>query len=280
VLSTVAADHTGEARAALADLGYDDAPDLHLMCPETTALFDTGGPPPGFVHGGNSPQERVIPVLVVEHRSAAGADTQAYAVRAEAREAVAGMHCLALRVEPVAQDALPFGRAREVELALRVADLDGVTVELCQARLGARLEGGTIRAPVEREVEVFFKLAGPGDARVRVELHAPAGAAVTPCLVEARFTVGARARSGEPSHASSGPASRAWLLELPEGGFRALFEHLAAHNVVTEVEALDFLGGAGPARRFALRFEEHAAKAPFECRIESVGGTKRYVKVI
>ncbi len=38
------------------------------------------------------------------------------------------------------------------------------------------------------------------------------------------------------------------------------------------------LGGQRAARRFALRFDELAAKAPFDVRIDVVAGVKRYVR--
>jgi hypothetical protein len=57
-----------------------------------------------------------------------------------------------------------------------------------------------------------------------------------------------------------------------------VFEHLAAHGAVTEVEAAGMLGGPRGARRFAVRFEEYAQKAPFGVRIDVVAGAKRYVR--
>ncbi|HRE88280.1 MAG TPA: BREX-6 system phosphatase PglZ, partial [Myxococcota bacterium] len=70
VYVTVPADHTGEARVSLSELGYEG--EGFLCFPESTAVFDTGKRPMSFVHGGNSLQERVIPVLTLVHRAAAG----------------------------------------------------------------------------------------------------------------------------------------------------------------------------------------------------------------
>ena len=75
VISLVAADHPGEVRVALADLGYEGA-EGQLMFPESTAVFDTGQQAGNFVHGGNSLQERAIPVLTLVHRTAAGGSTR------------------------------------------------------------------------------------------------------------------------------------------------------------------------------------------------------------
>ena len=72
--------------------------------------------------------------------------------------------------------------------------------------------------------------------------------------------------------------TRIWLSNLPEGGVRRLFEHLAVHGAVTEDEASAMLGGPRELRRFANRFEEFAAKLPFDVRIDVIGGVKRYVR--
>jgi len=53
---------------------------------------------------------------------------------------------------------------------------------------------------------------------------------------------------------------------------------LAAHSTVTESEAATMLGGQRGLRQFSLRFEEYAQKAPFEVRIDTSTGGKRYVR--
>ncbi|UPU37482.1 BREX-6 system phosphatase PglZ [Geomonas paludis] len=281
VISPIAADHAGEVRVALSDLGYEGATG-HLMLAETTAVFDTGCRLTSFVHGGNSLQERVIPVLTVIHRAAAGGSTVQYGVKAEASEGVGGMHCLTGKVEIVAQQSLVFGTSDEVELALRVPDVDGVQVELCQTRGKARIVGGLVVATVGEPFELFFRLSGPADARALVELYHPSAVAdVVPGIPDARFTVTAT-RSLLPVQqtiqGTSSAGSTAWLDQLPDSGTRQVFEHIAAYGTVTETEASAMLGGPRGLRRFAVRFEELAEKAPFGVRIDVVAGVKRYVR--
>ena len=280
VFSDVAANHSGEVRVPLASLGYEGV-EGHLMFPESTAVFDTGKRSMSFVHGGNSLQERVIPVLTLVHRSAAGGHTLSYGVEAAAQEGVGGMHAVSARVSMAAQGALSFGGRREVELGLSVVDMDGVQVELCQTRGGARLMGGVIHATVDQPFEIFFRLTGKTDARVLVELNHPSAVVeVSPCVLDTRFAV-TTIRAASPSSAEAPPAESGgpnWLDNLPEGGVRELFAHLAAHGTVTEAEAVGMLGNQRALRRFAIRFEEHAAKAPFGVRIGFVSGVKRYVR--
>jgi hypothetical protein len=278
VISPVAADHAGEVRVPLSDLGYEAA-DLHLMFPDSTSVFDTGRRPTNFAHGGNSLQERVIPVLTLSHRAAAGGSSMRYAVEASTREGVAGMHCLEARVVAAAQQQLSFGGVGEIELGLRVQDGPGVQAELCQTRGGARLSSGAVVVRVGEPFELFFRLIGAEDARVLVEIgHPGAEVEVVPCLLETRFAVTPRG-SGPAATAPAGPAPASdWLERLPAGGVRQVFEHLGAHGAVTETEATAMLGGPRPFRRFALHFEEYAARAPFGVRIDVVGGVKRYVR--
>ncbi|WP_332317124.1 BREX-6 system phosphatase PglZ [Verrucosispora sp. WMMA2121] len=281
VFSPVAADHDGEVRVALANLGYEGA-DGHLMFPETTAVFDTGRRSMSFVHGGNSLQERVIPVLTVVHRAASGGNNVQYGIKAEAREDVGGMHCIEAMVEVLAQRSLDFGSSQNVELALRVHDAEGVQVELCQTRGKARIAGGVVVATVGEPFEMFFRLSGASNARVLVQLHHPSAVAdVEPCVPDVRFAVTAtRGPSSLPPAATLGvgAGSTSWLEQFSEPGVRQVFEHLATHGTVTENEAAAMLGGPRSLRRFAIHFETYAQKAPFGVRIDVVAGVKRYVR--
>lgn len=283
VFSSLAADHVGEVRVALSDLGYDGTSG-YVMFPETTAVFDTGRRSMSFVHGGNSLQERVIPVLTVTHRASPGGAGVQYDVRAEARDGVGGMHCIDVTVELRDQHTLEFGAQREVELALRVKDVDGANVELCQARGKARIARGAVVATVGESFEVFFRLSGPVDARALVELYHPSAVVdVVPCVPEARFVVTAVGTPSTPPPPSS-PARGAksnqasWLDDFVDPGVRQVFEHLAAHGAVTESEALGMLGSARALRSFSLKFEAFAERAPFGVRIDVVAGIKRYVR--
>ena len=278
VFSELAADHPGEVRVPLSELGYDSAE--QLMFPESTAVFDTGRKPMGFVHGGNSLQERVIPVLTLVHRTAVGGSNTRYVIRAAAREGVAGMHCVEARVIAPPQGELGFGGVPEIELSLRAPEVPDVRVEPCQTRGGAKIVAGSIVATVGESFELFFRLTGPADARALVEIyHQGAEADVAACVVDGRFAVAApRGTQEVASRATTAEPNRGWLSILPEGGVRQLFEHLANHGAVTEGEAAAMLGGPRELRRFANRFEEYAAKAPFDVRIDVIGGVKRYVR--
>jgi hypothetical protein len=291
VIRDVAADEPGVVRVPLSQLDYEGVEGLHLLMPEGTAVFDIGKKTLSFVHGGGSLQERVIPVLTIAHRSSgAGGDATAYSIQARALEGVAGLHSIAAKVLRMAQHALEFGGRRQVELALKVEGEGEALVDALQAR-GAQVRAGSIVATVDADFELFFRLVGPREARVRVALYHPTHEAeVEPCVLEEFFAVTvvrapeetpkepAKAQAPAAAPEPPKPAGRAWLEAFTDAGVRELFEHLAVHGVVTEDQAAKILGGARAVRRFSNAFDEYAKKAPFVARIETVGGVKRYVR--
>lgn len=276
-----AKDRAGEVRVPLKELGYETE-DLQIIFPATTAIFDTGRHAARFVHGGNSLQERVIPVLTMVHRSAAGGSTLQYVINASRHEGVGGMHCIGGEVAIGKQQALDFGGAREIALTVRVPDHPEVQIELCETRKGAKLTAGTVMARVGEPFELFFRLTGPDDARVTAELlQAGSEADVVSCVVRDRFTVSASGKANVPDtekEPDPKPASRQWLQELPEGGVRELFDHLATHGIVTETEAAKFLGSPRAVRRFSTSVDEYSKRVPFTIRVDTVSGVKRYVR--
>ena len=284
-----AANHDGEVRVALADLGYQGI-EGQLMMPEDTAVFDTGRHDMRFVHGGNSLQERLIPVLTLQHRVATGGSSQEFQIEAHWRQGVAGLHCLEIKVKTVEQLALAFGSRNRIELALKCPDAPELQVELAQARGAAQLNGSLIQAPVGEAFELFFRLIGTSQEKVRVEVfHPSATDQVASCIPDARFLVSAQANAPQaieakavatpPAGAALGDVMPPWLLSLsPDERIRQLFAHLATHGAVTEQEVAAMLGSPRAARRFALQVDELASRAPFSVRVMVVGEVKRYVK--
>ncbi|WP_411868849.1 BREX-6 system phosphatase PglZ [Vulcanococcus limneticus] len=285
------ANHDGEVRVALADLGYQGV-QAQLMMPEDTAVFDTGKHDMRFVHGGNSLQERLIPVLTIEHREKPGGSTQQYQVLAQQKQGLGDYLCLEIQVKTVEQLALAFGGRSRIELALKCPDNPDLKVELSQARGTAQVKDSVIQAPVGEAFELFFRLIGSSQEKVRVEVfHPSATDQVAPCIPEARFPVTALSTAPQrPSERAAeqlapapaaGPhsASSSWVETLSEDGkIRQLFAHLEAYGAITEPEVAAMLGSPRAARRFALQVDELASRAPFAVRVVVVGEVKRYVK--
>ena len=291
VIRPHAANHDGEVRVALTDLGYQGV-EGQLMMPEDTAVFDIGKHNMRFVHGGNSLQERLIPVLTIQHREKPGGSAQTYRIEAQHRPGVGDYLCLDIQVCTVDQMALAFSGPSRIELALRCPDDPYLQVELTQPRGGASLNGDLIQAPVGESFELFFRLRGSSPEKVRVEVfHPGATDQVAPCIPDARFLVSALstapqrpsevpALDPQPAPATtSESAMPQWLEDLSEDGkIRQLFAHLAAHGAITEPEVAAMLGSPRAARRFSVQVDDLASRAPFSVRVVVVGEVKRYVK--
>lgn len=270
----------GAAYVALDELGYEKAPG-YLIFREDTTVYATGKSGATFVHGGNSPEERIIPVLTVRRRSEAGAGTSAYAVEARAERDLAGMRCLRLRVLVASQLSLGFAAAREIELELRVPERPDVQIKIKDVREPGALRNGRIVAKVgEAWTDVYFSLEGPADDKVQVEVHHPLGVEqVAPCTPETLFAVDGRAGPAAPAAAAPGKAAApGWLASLPGEAIGRVFLHLEEHGAVTEEELCAMLGSPRAARRFAADFDELAQRVPFRARVEQAGSGKRYVK--
>lgn len=272
--STVASDPE-ELAASLTELGY--GAEGHVVMPLSTAVFDRGERDTSFVHGGASLQERVIPLLTVVHRKLKGSRLQGCLLETEARDAVGDMQCLVVRLrqEP---GALPF--SSEIELALRATGRDEIAVELVSAR-NATQSKGAFSAKVGAEVEVFFRLRGASDERVRVEVFNPTRTApVAPSSPDARFDVIKLSKTSPPKPVADAPPEEGeqWWEAFEDPAVRQAMQRIYNHGSVTESELNTIFGTPRKARQFSAKIEEHAKAAPFRIRTDLVGQEKRHVR--
>lgn len=117
--------------------------------------------------------------------------------------------------------------------------------------------------------------AAPPSVPVPAAPLAPASSLVSPAS-QVQTAVASQSAAAEPAQAF--PSGREWLMAFTDPGVRELFEHLAAHSIVTEDEATRMLGSPRALRSFSKAFETLVEKAPFAARIETVSGVKRYVR--
>ncbi len=274
----------GMAWVALSSLGYDNI-DGYLLFREDTAVFAAAGGAGSFVHGGNSLQERVIPVLVVEGARTKNVSSQAYVIATETLTPVLGLHRVKLRVTQApgaSPPKLAIERDPPMDICLRVQDRDDVRVLLRDVSGAGALRGGRMQLETDAGwTEVFFALEGARDERVQVEFFHPDNPKrVGGGRPEGWFDVsgvGKGIETAKPVRVAPGPPD--WSLPMEEG-VRAIFVHLAQHGSITESEATAMLKGARAFRKFSLEFEQHAERVPFKIRIETGGDGKRYVKEV
>lgn len=287
---------TGVSFAALQYQGEE----MNLLFPRGIGVHKLGAAR-NYVHGGNSPQERIIPVLTIRHKQPPGDHEQRYVVKiGEVDTTSGGIHRLRAKVEPIVgileSSLFP---ANETTLALEVVGYPAVQHVVVDTGGAASLQGRRILVQVGQDFEVFFRLSGPEHKRVQVRIFHPDGNhQVDPGVPVERFDVEVDPRRKpqrepivEPGAETEGAAAQAptapaspqaveedWLSGYEDAGQRRVFEHIHLHGLITESEATAMLGGPRKWRRFVNRFETLKARAPFDVRIDMVNGEKRYTK--
>lgn len=274
----------GTTCVALAELGYEPASG-YLLLREDTASYATGAKGATFVHGGNSPEERVIPVLTVRRKAEASSGTSPYNMEATAERDLAGMRCMRLRVvlAPGSSLSLGFAAVSEIELGLRVPDRPDVELTIKDVRNPGTLKNGRIAARVgDAWIDVYFSLQGPVDDKVRVEAYHPLGVQrVSPTTPATLFAVDGRRGGSQPDpvpYAKVIAKATAWQASLPDEATRRVFVHLDEHGALAEEELVAMLGSPRAARRFAAEFDTLAVRVPYAVRVEQTAAGKRYVK--
>lgn len=282
VLADEARSESGMVPVSLASLGYDDpdgeAATGYLLFREDTAVFATGTPGATFVHGGNSLQERVVPVLRVGRKREL-VDFAAYLIEAQAMPDVPGMSRVQVRVRASGQSILPFGTLAPLALTMVVPGRPELRVVIKGANQAAA-KGDRLEIAVgENWAEVFFSVEGPADGRVGIAVVAPdAGATIPPCRVEGLFAVTYSA-TGAPSTPIIPPAATTnWKAAIQDEGMRKVFAHIEKHGSVGETELSQILGGSRAVRKFAVTYEGFLKFVPFRVRIDAGADEKRYVK--
>jgi hypothetical protein len=307
VLSSTRSGMADALEIPLSALDYDVDSEAYLVFRRDTAIWKVQEKIAPFVHGGNTLQERVIPVLTLTKSNRVGSSTAQYEVVATALPAEGGRERLELKVRLQKQTSgvLSFAGPRRISLALRVLDREGVPVgvipQIVEVTPPGELESGAISVPPSADAAtVVFRIEGDTDEKVRVEVYHPAGIEkVTPKVVEGWFDMhrsrklgpvkdGAppssrkaamRTQSESGMVAQEAAASRAdWADGILDEEFRKVFELIESQESVNEQELHLVLKTAQRARAFSRNFDSLRTLVPFEVQIVTLGGMKSYVK--
>ncbi len=268
----------GLTHVSLNALGYEGR-EGYLLFPRDTAAFQTGKTADTFIHGGNSLQERAVPVLTVSHRAPAHIPRTRYQISASRRPGLFGFNRIRVEVRTARQEQPGIVGDRSITVALRVPDRQDVRPVIAEVK-GADFENQACRLKADAgAADILFELTGPRDERVRLEIYHPEGVyRVEPVLCEGYFNVSARGKSRVAPDADAPPPAGDWRDDFEDLSVRQVFVHLAEYGAVTEAELNRMLGSPRRVRRFSLSFEDYARRLPFGVRIETTPTGKRYVK--
>lgn len=200
VLSPTRSGMPGALEVPLSALDYDSDEEGYLVFRKDTAVWRTQEKLEPFVHGGNSLQERVVPVLCLEKQSKSGGTAAKYEVIAKALPAEGiRRQCLSLqvRLQRRSTGELSFAGPRKISLALRVVGHNALP-EIVEVGPPGSFEAGTIHVPPGAEAAtVVFGLEGEIDENVRVEVYHPDGTEqVEPATVQGWFAMRRNRRAG------------------------------------------------------------------------------------
>ena len=265
----------------MSSLGYDGISG-YLLFTDDTSVFATGTAGATFVHGGNSLQERVIPVLTVTRKQREVVGFAQYNVEVQPDTDVLGLHRIRVRVvlSDTSTARLGFATAGGVDLALRVPEREGIRGVIKDVAKPGELRAGRLRIPVgDAWTEVFFGLEGPSDERVQVEVYHPDSVErVREAKTESWFAVSGTARTVAAASVPPPAAPATWVDAIADEGTRRVFLHIQKHGVISELEVADFLVTRSAMRRFTLEFDVLLEKLPFKVRTETSESGKRYVR--
>jgi hypothetical protein len=252
----------------------------HLMFLRDSGVFATKGQSARtFVHGGNSLQERVIPVLHISYaKRHQDLNLNQYRITADILPPVMGCSRLRVTLLKTEQSSglLEFTKGEKITVAFRLQNQAGQVV--IKDAPEAELFNQQLLLEEDKPVEVYFTVVGSGDSKAALEIYHPDGIkTVQPCRPAAFFPVDVKKGAPVPA-ATLQEESVSWYDNLPDG-VRDVFLHIEKHGSITEVEATTKLGNPRKARRFAAEFEEHVKMLPFHVQVESAATGKRWIKV-
>jgi hypothetical protein len=269
----------GTVTVSLNALKYEGQ-DGYLLFAKDTSVFATGKPGATFVHGGNSLQERIIPVLTVSQRYNSHLGMVKYLIEARAERGILDYSRICIKVKPAPspQGVLSFVDAKTINVALRVPDRPDIQITVKDV-IGEGINNQQLQIPVDRDwVEVLFDLKGQSDERVRVEVfHPDSTQDVESIIIQEYFNVSGSLKvalsSSEVQKVENN--SNDWQNNFEDSAVAKVFIHIQKHNSITETELTQILGNARKMRRFSVDFEEFLKKVPFAVKIEITNNGKR-----
>ena len=266
---------TGErlVSVSFADLGWKSDDRESALVLETGTHLLTSVKAKTFYHGGNSPQERVVPVIVLTGGASPEAREEKYRLKLASCPSVFGVSRVSVLVECANAGEL-FGPDR---VELRLAADPGFRMTIGDAG-GSRFTGDTFECTVGAETILSFRISGsaPGKSRVTVSQVAST-AFIDPVQTVEYF-------ESEPDNTGTAAPQRFVFPRehIPEE-YETAIMHLFQHGKLSEVFLRNTLGGtpsaSRKARRFAMEIEKWKSFLPFSVTIHQTTDGNEYRKI-
>ena len=248
---------------SLRELGYLGVEGTLVLPIDTRAFASPGRNAVSFYHGGNSLQERLIPVLSLDYRERGRlAERPGYLIKAFVDEEMP--HWKRLSLALVLDDTqMVLTEAGEQKVRLRLEAVgQGCTLQI-ESPGSAMLENGQLLVPTEKRVsDITIKLTGLAEA-IRIS-HSDGEYEIAPITL--------------PLLSFALPAAGNWEAALDDPIVLKILRHIDKHGQITESEIVELTDNTRAARRFAKSLTPDLLKTlPFKLRVDASQGTN-YIK--
>lgn len=280
IVTSVGANHPGEVRVRLRDLNYKVEKDLHLIMPEDASVFDNGFPYKNFVHGGNSLQERVIPVLQIIHSHKQQKLPTEYGIVVKSSIMDRNIHLQLRVVRKSSDDLFDALEQQAIEVELSAVDDPNTQLQIQHTFGNGEYKNETLTIKENSELNIFLQLESTNCDTTRLKIRLPHVAAQE-YISEEFFPVVKSAVNNSTSEAVQEISAENWLDNIKDDNAQRIFQYLNEHGAITEKEAAGLLVGKSSARayrKFRRNLDEYVKKAPFTVYIENDNGMDRLVR--
>lgn len=234
-----------------------------------------------FYHGGNTLQERLVPVISFSLTKDLPNNSGIFELTVQKKPAVLGFHRISIC--PISKVPGLFSLPH-VEVQL-VSDVD-VLVEIGDI-VGAQRKGDILTLPLARESEIYFKLCNGPRSKAQIYFKATQQRTVlqhseySEYFEVENYNLDVELEKPKKKTKNEPPVSSGYSETIPQE-FHAALAHLEKHGSLTEKFLVNTLGNdsgaARMSRRFANKIGEWLKELPFDVYIEQTAEGKEYRK--
>jgi len=236
-----------------------------------------------FYHGGNSLQERLVPVIAFSFKQILPDNSGTFNLELEKMPGVLGFHRISIHVisRALGMFSLPL-----IELQMLTDRGDEVDVEIGEL-VGAERRGDLLTLPVDKKSELYFKLRG-SCSKARIIFRSTQKATIIENTEYSEFfeveknSINFVQQKTKIKSKKSDQNSIGFSDNIPQE-FHTALAHLDKHGSLTEKFLVNTLGGdsigARKGRRFANKISEWLKDLPFDIGVEQTAEGKEYRKI-
>jgi len=270
---------------SFSELGYQSDNDAsYLTFSPSGDLFQKPGNNDCFYHGGNSLQERIIPVLTYfKSNPTIGDNASKVVISIKDSKMVMGFHRIFLKAEGTGQTNFMANSTVNLEI---ISHNQSDTQVLIKEVIAGDFVGNNITIPIDQEVEVLFKIIGKVESKTQLRFTQLDNVTDEGFISNEHFQVelkrGAVIKPIEDmASVDSTEVTGTWSDKIDEK-FYPILDHIKKHSALTELALINMYGGPGKGsrmeRRFAMKLIEWEQEKllPFKINITPTSEGKEY----